>query len=126
MSYQNLIAEVLSAHADQLLKEAKNGQDYAKLFPDQAELPLLLTLADRIKAVLKPVPPPESFKEQLQRDLLAAAYLKQAESKKSITHQVLPPSPKVTIALTMLITVLIGLFLKRWKQDRVDLVHSTS
>ena len=77
MPYKNLISEVLSAHADQLLKKQNRSRDYTALFPDNQDLPKLLTLADHVKAALEPVAPSNDFKERLQRDLMAAAHLKQ-------------------------------------------------
>jgi hypothetical protein len=117
MSYKNLIAEVLSAHADQILKAEKTGQDYAIMFPNQEELPSLLCLADHVHAALQPVNPPQSFKDQLQRDLLAAAHLKQAEQTTATQEHFPFLPPKLTVALTMLITLVIGLLFYRSRQQ---------
>lgn len=121
MSYKNLIAEVLAEHADQLLKKQKNSQDYVSLFPNHKDLPPLLTLADHINAALQPVNPPQTFKDQLQRDLIAAARVKQSEGEQATEKQVRPPT--VTIALTMLITLIIGLFFFRWKRNHRNLLQ---
>ena len=117
MSYKNLIAEVLSAHADQILKAEKSGQDYATMFPNQEELPPLLCLANHVHAALQPVNPPQSFKDQLQRDLLAAAHLKQAEQAAAAQKPFPFLPPKLTVALTMLITLVIGLLFYRSRQQ---------
>ncbi len=124
MTYKNLIAEVLSAHADQLLKAEKNSQDYTDLFPNQAELPSLLTLAGQVHAALKPVTLPKTFKEQLQRDLLAAAHLRQAERVQVTDRHILPSSPILTIAVTLLSTLLIGLFFIYKRHPPSDLSQS--
>lgn len=79
MTNKKLISEILSAHADHLLSQHNRAEDYAQLFPDNAELPPLLSLADHVKSALQPVNPPRSFKEQLQRDLMVAAQTKQVE-----------------------------------------------
>lgn len=123
MSYKNLIAEVLAEHADQLLKKQKKSQDYVNLFPNHKDLPPLLTLADHINAALQPVNPPQTFKDQLQRDLIAAARVKQSEGEQATQKQVMPLPPTVTIALTMLITLIIGLFFFRWKRNHRDLLR---
>lgn len=79
MTNKKLISEILSAHADHLLARRNRAEDYAQLFPDNTELPPLLSLADHVKSALQPVNLPRSFKEQLQRDLMAAAQMKQVE-----------------------------------------------
>ena len=120
MSYKNLIIEVLSAHADQLLKAEQRSRDYAALFPHQTELPPLLTLADQVNAALQPINPPQSFKEQLQRDLLAAAHLKQAKEEQLGRQSPLLLPPTLVVALTMLMTLLIGLLFYRTRQQPAE------
>jgi len=125
MSYKNLIAEVLAEHADQLLKKQKCGYDYVSLFSDHEDLPSLLTLADQVSAALQPVAPPQTFKEQLQRDLMAAAQMRRQEREESLQKSLMPLSPTTTIALTMFITLTIGLFFFRWRRGQTNLSQLT-
>jgi len=70
-----LLAEILSAHADQLNKERKRGRVYLAMFPDlRNQLKPLLTLAERVKEVLVPVEPSSSFLKDLGKGLITAAY----------------------------------------------------
>jgi len=77
MTQKKIMLEVLSAHAEQLLKNQNRSQDYISLFPENEDLPPLLSLAGHIKEALQPVTLPPSFKAQLQKDLMAAAHLRQ-------------------------------------------------
>ena len=81
MPYKNLISDVLAAHADQILQDQNYEENYTRLFPEDKNLPPLLNLAEQVKETLQPVSPPNAFKEQLQRDLMAAARLKQTQAK---------------------------------------------
>jgi hypothetical protein len=82
----NIIAEVLAAHADQLLNKETNSQDYVNLFPDhEGELTPLLQIAQRIRETLVPVAPSPEFEASLKRELLTAA-VKRAEAQKSRNH----------------------------------------
>ncbi len=81
MPYKNLISNVLAAHADQILQDQNYGENYTRLFPENTNLPPLLNLAEQVKETLQPVAPPNAFKEQLQRDLMAAARLKQVRAE---------------------------------------------
>jgi hypothetical protein len=77
----NLIVEVLAAHADQLANSETDADEYAILFPaHRAELAPLLQVAQQIKRVLVPVTPSAEFETGLKRDLLAAA-LQRAEAE---------------------------------------------
>ncbi len=106
MRYKNLITEVLSAHADQLLKKQNRERDYTQLFPDNQDLPVLLTLADQVQATLKPVDASSSFKKQLYQDLLAAAHLKQFEKEQSVSHKkTVPNSFLISVIFSALIAV---------------------
>jgi len=116
MSYKNLITEVLSLHADQILQQTTDRREYATLFPSQEELPSLLSLADQVQAALQPVNPPKAFRDQLQRDLLAAAHLRQATDEETATQSSFLRSPPASIALTLLLTLIIGLFFYQSKQ----------
>ncbi len=78
---ENLIVEVLAAHADQLANSETDADEYAILFPaHQAELAPLLQVAQQIKTVLVPVTLSPEFETGLKRDLLAAA-LRRAEAQ---------------------------------------------
>jgi F0F1-type ATP synthase membrane subunit c/vacuolar-type H+-ATPase subunit K len=78
---ENIIVEVLAAHADQLANSETDAEDYANLFPaHEAELASLLQVAQQIKRVLVPVTPSPEFETGLKRDLLAAA-LQRANAK---------------------------------------------
>jgi hypothetical protein len=80
---ENVVVEVLAAHADRLVGNEANGEDYLNLFPDyQAELTPLLRIAERVKAVLVPVMPSPAFEAGLKQDLLAAA-IGRAEGQKN-------------------------------------------
>jgi hypothetical protein len=82
----NIIAEVLAAHADQLLNRETNSQDYADLFPaHEDQLTPLLQIAQRVKATLVPVTPSPEFEAGLKRELLTAA-AKRAEAQRSRKH----------------------------------------
>lgn len=72
MSNEQIIIEVLSAHADHLLADEHHSADYAALFPDEEGLPPLLNLADHVRTALQPVNLNPAFRDQLHRDLLAA------------------------------------------------------
>lgn len=126
MAYKNLVVEALTAHADHLLKGLKTRQDFVQLFPNEPDLHALLLLAERLKAILKPVEPTAEFKAQLHRDLLAAAHLKQATTTEEKTHMQILLSPKVSIPVTVVITVVIGLLLRRGRQSDVDIVQPAS
>jgi hypothetical protein len=77
----NVIVEVLAAHADQLIGDGAESEEYINLFPTyRAELTPLLGIAERIKATLVPVAPSPAFEAGLKQDLLAAA-IKRAEEK---------------------------------------------
>jgi hypothetical protein len=71
---ENVIVEVLAAHADQLVGNQGDSQDYLNLFPTyRAELAPLLRVAERVKAALVPVTASPAFEAALKADLLAAA-----------------------------------------------------
>ncbi len=79
----NVIVEVLAAHADHLVGNKDNGEEYLNLFPAyQAELAPLLRIAERVKAALVPVRPSPAFEAGLKQDLLAAA-VQRADARES-------------------------------------------
>jgi|GEM_PF-1246061 len=85
MPYKNFITEVLSAHAEQLLNKNDRNPDYVRLFPNQRELPVLLSLATQVKSALEPVAPTATFTDRLHSDLLAAAQSRQQRNRQSST-----------------------------------------
>jgi hypothetical protein len=125
MSYKNLIAEVLAAHADRLRDlpgKTFNRQNYADLFPNHKDLPILLTLADKVQAALPPVTPSASFKAQLRHDLMAAAHNKQAQPTHAFGLSWLTFYPRLSVAFTMLVTLSIGFFFYRGRQKTTQAV----
>jgi hypothetical protein len=83
---ENIVAEVLAAHADQLVSGETGSEDYANLFPaHEGELTPLLQIAQRVKTTLVPVTPSPEFEAGLKRELLAAA-MQRAEAKRSRRH----------------------------------------
>ena len=79
----NVVVEVLAAHADRLMDDGPESEDYLNLFPAyRAELTPLLEIAERVKAALVPVTPSPAFEAGLKQDLLAAA-IQRAEERES-------------------------------------------
>jgi hypothetical protein len=77
----NVVVEVLAAHADHLMDDGPESEDYLNLFPAyRAELTPLLGIAERVKAALVPVTPSPAFEAGLKQDLLEAA-IQRAEEK---------------------------------------------
>ena len=110
MASKNFISEVLSAHADQLLRQQRANHSYQDLFPNNEDLPPLLNLADHVKDALQPVQPQQTFKDRLQRDLMAAAHLRQAE----LETRRAPNRQPIIIALMTLIAM--GSLLLFWRR----------
>ena len=117
MPYKNLVSDVLAAHADQILKNQNYGENYTRLFPDDENLPPLLNLAEQVKETLQPVSPPDDFKEQLQRDLMAAAYLQQAQAKQQ--NEATEASLLLPLLFSAVIALMGLLFLRRRQQSAV-------
>jgi len=77
----NVVVEVLAAHADQLMGDGVESEEYLNLFPAyRAELTPLLRVAEQIKSALVPVAPSPAFEAGLKKDLLGAA-IKRAEER---------------------------------------------
>lgn len=74
------LKELLAAHADQLLNGQAGSGDYSGLLrdPDQ-ELAPLLSVAERIESTLKPISPTSEFEQELKRQLLTTAHLRQVQ-----------------------------------------------
>lgn len=118
MTNKKLISEILSAHADQLLKRQKSGEDYAQLFPENQDLPPLLNLADHVKSVLEPMTPPQSFKQQLQKELIAAARMKQLNQEFVPSNLPQPSIPLLVSAVAGILLALSGLVWVLWRQQK--------
>jgi hypothetical protein len=99
-----ILKEILSVHADQLVKGKAQREEYLELVPErEEELAPLLNIAERVKSTLKPIAPADSFEEQLKRDLLAAAYLHREQGYR-------PPDPgRDLLILTGIIAFVISL-----------------
>ena len=77
----NVVVEVLAAHADHLMDDGPESEDYLNLFPAyRAELTPLLGIAERVKAALVPMTSSPVFEAGLKQDLLEAA-IQRAEEK---------------------------------------------
>ncbi len=84
---KRMLKEILAAHADQLVKGKAASRNYLDLLPDQDDdLAPLLSVAERVESILKPVAPPNSFEQQLKQELLSIAHKHQAEGY-------IPPNP---------------------------------
>lgn len=71
---EDLLVEVLAAHADHLNAEGDNTEVYLAMFPEDREtLAPLFELAAELKTVLAPVEIPPAFREQLYATLMKAA-----------------------------------------------------
>jgi hypothetical protein len=71
---EQMMAEVLAAHADQLLRGEAREAEYLALFPEyRKELEPLLALARQTKETLASVRPSEAFRKRLRQELLTAA-----------------------------------------------------
>ena len=83
-----LLKDILATHSDQLLQGRHlRVEDYPDLSPeDQHELARLLDVAEQVQSTLQHVSPPRSFENNLKKELLATAHLRQAEGY-------VPPNP---------------------------------
>jgi hypothetical protein len=79
---ENVVVEVLAAHADRLVSEKAKNEDYLDLFPDDRdELAPLLRIAELVRELLMPVTPAPAFEAGLKHDLLAAAIRRTQEQQ---------------------------------------------
>lgn len=77
---KKILKEILAAHADQLVNGQAASADYLKSLPENDdELAPLLDVAQLVESTLKPVSPPHEFEEELKRQLLTTAHLRQIE-----------------------------------------------
>jgi hypothetical protein len=71
---EQLMSEVLAAHADELLKGEAREAEYLARFPQyRGELEPLLLLARKTKEALSSVRPSEAFRNRLHQELVIAA-----------------------------------------------------
>jgi len=78
---EQVVAEVLAAHADQLVQGDAREEEYLALFPAyQAEIAPLLKLARQTKGTLALVQPSEAFRDRLRQELLTGASQESAVS----------------------------------------------
>lgn len=76
-----MLAEILAAHADQIVHGEAQETEYLTLFPGyREELAPLLELARQVKETLALVRPTEAFRRRLRQELLAAARRRLAAS----------------------------------------------
>ncbi len=95
------LKEILAAHADRLVTGQAAGEDYMQFLPDSDdELTPLLTVAERVQSTLRPVSPPHEFEEELKRQLLTTAHLRQVEGYE-------PPHPFRDLFMLLLALALV-------------------
>lgn len=71
---EELLVEVLAAHADHLNEQEDHTQTYLEMFPEDRETLLpLFRLAHELKLTLIPVEAPPAFREHLYVDLIETA-----------------------------------------------------
>ena len=98
------LKDILSAHADQLIGKPEPPYP-AKAIPDEEdeELAALLGVAEQVKSTLTPITPKPDFENELKRELLTTAHLRQAEGY-------VPPNPeRDLLILAALIGLIVGL-----------------
>jgi hypothetical protein len=77
---RKILKEILAAHADQLLNGQPGSSDFSRLLRDpNDELAPLLSVAERVESTLKPISPPTEFEQELKRQLLTTAHLRQVQ-----------------------------------------------
>lgn len=71
---EQIVTEILAAHADKLVEGDDEREAYARLFAHEDEdLAALMALAVRIRRAMRPVRPFPQFRDELRRELLVAA-----------------------------------------------------
>ena len=81
------LKEILAAHADQLVNKQTISEDYLNLLSEKdEELIPLLSVAERLQSTLKPISPTDKFEDDLKRELLTIAHIRQAQGY-------IPPHP---------------------------------
>lgn len=77
---QQVVTEILAAHADRLVAGEVHANDYLLLFPElRSELAPLLRLAHEVAAVLQPLRPRPAYRNDLHRALITAGYQQLAQ-----------------------------------------------
>jgi hypothetical protein len=77
---KKVLREILAAHADQLNSGEATGEDYLRLWPERDdELAPLLDVAEQVQSTLTPIAPASDFEEELKRQLLTTAHIRQVE-----------------------------------------------
>ena len=89
------LKELLANHAEQLIRGNLDASTEYQL-PDEedAELNTLMGVAERVKAALRPIPPPRDFETELKQQLLTAAHIRQVEGYT-------PPNPERDLLIVM-------------------------
>ncbi|MCW5883139.1 MAG: hypothetical protein KIS91_19555 [Anaerolineae bacterium] len=71
---EQIATEILTAHADNLINGVDERENYLRLFGNKdGDLADLMALAVRVRALMAPVRPSPIFRDELRRELLAAA-----------------------------------------------------
>lgn len=72
---QQMVTEILAAHADRLIAGEEHTSDFLLLFPElRSELAPLLRLAHEVVAVLRPIRPRPAYRMDLHQALITAGY----------------------------------------------------
>jgi hypothetical protein len=83
---RKLLAEILAAHADQLVNGHADDHYFDLFSARDEEISPLLGVAELVSSTLKPVSPPKKFESDLKQQLLATAQQYQAQGYR-------PPHP---------------------------------
>ncbi|GAB4422657.1 MAG: hypothetical protein Kow0031_00660 [Anaerolineae bacterium] len=73
------LKDILAAHADQLLGDPCSSDVSRLLQEPDDELAPLLSVAERVQSTLKPISPTHEFEQELKRQLLTTAHLRQVQ-----------------------------------------------
>jgi hypothetical protein len=85
---EDVVVEVLAAHADYLIGNEVDSEDYLRLLPAyRGELAPLLQIAEQVKTTLIPVTPSPAFEAGLKQDLVTAAIqrVEERSNKKQVS-----------------------------------------
>jgi hypothetical protein len=94
------LKEILAAHADRLVNDEIDSDEYLDL-TDAEELALLFDVAKQVSSTLRPVVPTPTFETELKRQLLTTAHLRRAEGY-------IPPNPSRDL---LILAVILGFFI---------------
>jgi hypothetical protein len=96
---KKMLKEILAAHADQLVKDKATSKAYLELLPDRdEELAPLLDVAERVQSTLRPITPTDEFEQELKRELLTTAHLRQVEGYTS-------PNPARDLLFVLIVSI---------------------